>query len=219
MSDPPRAGLPARRLVLIVVAGLAAGLAATFAARELAALRAGPPVTEVATVYPEPRALPEFALVAQDGSRFERARLAGHYTFVLFGYTNCPDACPTTLAELASARRLLADLAPGALPAVLLVSVDPERDTPARLAAYLAHFGPAFAGVTGAPAAVAALTVALGVAAERGAERDGNYRVDHTAALFLIDDRARLAAVFPAPHVAATLAADYRRIRAAAGRS
>ncbi|HXQ31271.1 MAG TPA: SCO family protein [Steroidobacteraceae bacterium] len=217
MDDTPRGRRPARQLVLAVIAGLAATLAGTYAVRQLRGLAAAPPVTEVASVYADPRPLPEFALVSQDGARFDRARLRGHYTFVLFGYTSCPDACPTTLLELASARRLLEGLAPGELPAVVLVSVDPARDTPARLAAYVSHFDPAFVGLTGTPAAIETLTRALGVFVQRGPERDGNYSVDHTAALFLIDAQARLAAVFPAPHVAKSLAADYRRIRAAAG--
>ena len=217
MNDAPRGRSPSRRLVLSVVAGLAVALAAAFAARHLLGAGAALPVTEVATVFPEPRPLPEFTLVAGDGTRFDRSRLRGHYTFVLFGYTNCPDVCPTTLIELAGARRLLAAGAPGELPAVVMVSVDPARDTPARLAAYVTHFDPAFIGLTGTPAAIETLTQALGVVVQRSPGRDGNYSVDHTAALFLIDAQARLAAVFAAPHLARTLAGDYRQIRAAAG--
>ncbi|HXQ64854.1 MAG TPA: SCO family protein [Steroidobacteraceae bacterium] len=216
MNDAPRGPPPLRRLALGAIAGLAVVLAGAYALRQLRVPRAAAPITEVASVYPEPRPLPEFALVAQDGSRFDRARLFGHYTFVLFGYTNCPDVCPTTLLELAGARRLLAARAPAELPAVVLITVDPARDTPARLAAYVSHFDPTFVGLTGAPAAIGTLTQALGVFVERGPGRDGNYSVDHTAALYLIDAQARLAAVFPAPHLAKALAADYRQIRAAA---
>jgi protein SCO1/2 len=120
--------------------------------------------------------------------------------------------CPTTLLELARARTLLGDLAADRRPEVVMVSVDPARDTPERLAAYVPHFDPGFVGVTGRVADIDALAQRLGVAIERGEARDGSYAVDHTAAVFLVDPAARVVAVFPAPHVAATVAADYRAI-------
>lgn len=218
MSDSPSGRPPSRRHLLVGAAAvIAAGLAGVLTARHLAHEHAAAAVTTVALVYPAPRPLPALELTAHDGSAFDAARLRGHYTFLLFGYTNCPDVCPTSLQELARARRLLADLPPAALPAVALVSVDPARDTPERLAAYAPHFDPSFIGVTGSEAAIDAFARALGVAIERGTAQDGNYSVDHTAALFLIDAAARVAAVFPAPHDAKTIAADYRAIRAAAG--
>lgn len=97
------------------------------------------------------------------------------------------------------------------------ISVDPARDTPERLAAYVPHFDPSFVGLTGSEAAVGALAQAIGVAIERGTPVEGSYSVDHTAAVFLIDPAARVAAVFPAPHEAQVLAEDFRAIRSAAG--
>ena len=129
---------------------------------------------------------------------------------------NCPDICPTTLATLAAARKSLADLPAGQLPAVTLVSVDPGRDTPEALARYVAHFDPSFVGVTGGADALDALTRGLGVAFFIGpADAGGNYAVDHTAAIFLVDPEGRLAALFSGPHEAGTIARDYRRIVAA----
>jgi protein SCO1 len=218
MSEAPRASPYTRRQLLAGGAALAAAtVAGVLTARRLSRRHAAVPTTRVALVYPAPRPLPPFSLLAHDGSSFDAARLRGHYTFVLFGYTNCPDVCPTTLMELARARQRLADLPAAARPAVALVSVDPARDTPERLAAYAPHFDPSFVGVTGSEAAIGALAQALGVAIERGTPVDGSYSVDHTAAIFLIDPAARVAAVFPAPHEAAALADDYRAIRAAAG--
>jgi protein SCO1/2 len=213
-ATPPERPLGPRALAvgLVALAALAAGV---WSARHLVGTAADVPRTEVAAVYRRPRPLPEFALTAHDGTPFDVARLRGHYTFMLFGYTNCPDVCPTTLLELARARRLLADLPAAALPSVVLVSVDPARDTPAQLAAYVPHFDPSFVGVTGSEAAIDAFALALGVAIERGTPKDGSYAVDHTAAVFLVDPLARVAAVFPTPHVATALAADYRAIRAA----
>jgi protein SCO1/2 len=210
---PPRPRLP-RWLVPSVLA--VALLAGVFAARYLAPRLAAPPRTLAAAVFARPRPLPAFMLTAHDGTAYTAARLRGHYTLVLFGYTNCPDVCPTTLLELARTRTLLADLPAARQPRVAMISVDPERDTPERLAGYVSHFDPSFVGLTGTVPAVDALAQSLGVAIERGPPRDGNYAVDHTAALFLIDPEARLIAVFPAPHLAATVAADYRAILAGA---
>ncbi|HUO94744.1 MAG TPA: SCO family protein [Steroidobacteraceae bacterium] len=203
MSAFPR--LPLRTLMLVaacVVAALGgAWVAATYWTR---------PATEVAAVYDHPRPIPDFALVAHDGSRFDRARLKGHYTFVFFGYTNCPALCPATLTELAAAMK---EMPPARRPAVVLVSVDPARDTPEVLARYVPHFDPRFVGATGTDEALGVLTGALGAAYLRDPPVDGSYAVEHTSALFLINPDAEVAAVFPAPHVAHTLAADYLRIR------
>ncbi len=216
MTDSPRAPAPLRTLAVLATC-LVAAVAGALIARHWLAARGAPPATEAAAVYAEPRPLPAVVLVAQDGSRFDRARFLGRYTLVLFGFTNCPDLCPTTLLTLADVERRLADLPPAERPAVVMVSVDPQRDTPEVLGRYVPHFDPTFVGVTGDDAAIATLAQALGAAYQKGAEVDGSYAVDHTAALFLIDRRARLAAVFPTPHVAATIAADYRRILAARG--
>ena len=213
-APPPPMKLTRRELLLGAGGLLVAAGAGVATARYLLARRGRVAATRVALVYPEPRPLSPFALTAADGSGFDAGRLLGHYTFVLFGYTNCPDVCPTTLLELRHVRALLADLPAAALPAVVLVTVDPTRDTPARLGEYTAHFDPSFTGLTGSEAAIGSLARSLGAAIERGEARDGNYSVDHTAALFLVDPAARLAAVFPTPHEAATIAADYRAIRA-----
>jgi protein SCO1/2 len=218
MSDPAPAPARVQRILALVAACLVAALGGALAARHWLAAPA-PPVTEAAAVYAAPRPLPPFELVARDGARFDRGSFAGHYTFVFFGFTNCPYLCPTTLAELAQATRLLADLPAASRPAVVMVSVDPERDTPALLARYVEHFDARFVGVTGSDAALTTLATAVGAAYQRTPEADGSYSVDHSAAVFLIDPESRLAAVFPTPQVARTVAADYRRILAARGRS
>lgn len=215
MTESPRVPALPLRTLAVLAACLVAAVAGALLARHWLARPGAPPATEAAAVYATPRPLPDFALLDHDGGRFDRARFRGRYTLVLFGFTNCPDLCPTTLLTLAEVERRLVDLPPGERPAVVMVSVDPARDTPAVLARYVPHFDPAFVGVTGEDAAIAALAQALGAAYQRGVPVDGSYTVDHTAALFLIDPEARLAAVFPTPHVAATIAADYRRIVAA----
>lgn len=203
--------MPRLLVVAVVLAGILAGAAA---ARYFWRVDGAPPVLEQAVLFAEARPLPDFSLVDQSGQRFSPAQLRGHWTFLFFGFVNCPDVCPTTLATLAAARGSLADLPEVEVPAVTLVSVDPGRDTPEVLARYVAHFDPAFKGVTGSAEAIAALTDALGVAVIIGpAAADGSYSVDHTAAIFLVDPEGRLAALFGAPHDEATIARDFRRIR------
>jgi protein SCO1/2 len=215
MTESARVPGPPLRTLAVLAACLGAALLGAWLARGWLAGPDAPPATEVAAVYARPRPLPPFNLIAHDGSRFDAARLRGHYTLLLFGFTQCPDLCPTTLVTLAAAGKLLADLPAARRPAVVLVSVDPARDTPPVLARYVPHFDPAFIGVTGDADAIAAFALALGAAFQRGAAVDGSYTVDHTAALFLVDPEVRLLAVFPTPHVAAPIAADYRRILAA----
>lgn len=197
----------------LIAAGILAGAAA---AQFVLRREAEPAPLERATIYGEPRALPALALVAQDGKDFRPTQLRGRWTFVFFGFVNCPDICPTTLAMLAAVRNSLADLPEPDRPGVVLVSVDPGRDTPSALARYVAHFDPSFVGVTGSQVAIDTLTRALGVAVIIGpADAGGNYSVDHTAAVFLVDPEARVAALFNTPHDAAAIARDYRRIVAA----
>lgn len=214
MSTSPGAPAPLRRTLLLFAAGLVAAFGGALAARHLLH-RDAPPPTQVAAVYGQPRPVPPFLLEVHDGSRLDPARLRGRWTFVFFGYTNCPDVCPTTLLELAQAKRSLADLPADRQPAVVMVSVDPRRDTRDVLARYVPHFDPMFLGASASPEALLAFATSLGAVFQLGPEVDGSYPVDHTAALFLLNPEVELAAVFPSPHVAATIAADYRRIVAA----
>jgi len=171
-----------------------------------------PPTLERATLYPAAREVSSLALVDQDGRRFDRSALQGHWTLIFFGFTQCPDLCPTTLATLARTRRVLADLAPNEQPRVLLISVDPEHDTPKRLAAYVRFFDPTFLGATGGPDAIEATTRAFGVPFARVAAAGGGYTVDHGAGVFVVSPRADIVAYSSAPHDAQILAGDYRRI-------
>ena len=200
----------------VVLAGVLAGVATAFVFMRA---QPAPPALERATRFEAARPLPAIALQDQSGQAFDLARMRGHWTLLFFGFTNCPDVCPTTLATLAETRRQLADLPPEEIPEVVLATVDPARDTPAALARYVAHFDPSFTGLTGSQDAIDALARDLGVAIMIGAPAaDGNYTVDHSAAVFLIDPGAAFTALFSAPHDAGTIARDYRRIVAARAR-
>ncbi len=199
-------------LLVLLAAALAGAATAWFMQQST-----GPPALEQATLLDAPRPLPDFTLTDQAERPFGRDQLRGRWTLMFFGFTNCPDVCPTTLATLAAVSRELADLPAAERPAVVLVSVDPARDTPAALGRYVAHFDPQFQGVTGRPESLEVLTRNLGVAFSIGAaSADGSYTVDHTAAIFLIDPAAAFRAVFGSPHVADVIARDYRGIVAAA---
>jgi len=126
-----------------------------------------------------------FQLTNGAGETVTDASLAGHPYAVFFGFTRCPDVCPTTLAELAV---LINDLGPDAQKIdFLFVSVDPERDTPAEAAAYAAAFSDRIEGLGGTVEQVRAMTDAYGIYTERVDLGDGDYTIDHTASVLLID--------------------------------
>jgi protein SCO1/2 len=197
-------------LAAVIVAGALAGAATAFV---FTRMKSAAPALERATLFEAARPLPVIALLDQSGEAFDLGRMRGHWSLLFFGFTHCPDVCPTTLALLADVRRQLADLPPEAIPEVVLATVDPARDTAEVLAQYVAHFDPSFTGLTGSPDAMAAFARDLGVAVLIGAPAaDGSYTVDHSAAVFLIDPDAAFTALFSTPHEAATIARDYRRI-------
>ncbi len=196
---------------------LAAGLAFAIGGAVLVwrSLPAGPaPAGEIPQAI-EPRnpaPLPAFRLTGPRGT-FRNADLLGRWTFLFFGYTQCPDVCPTALSVMKEVRAIGGAVPPAPTFEVVFVSVDPRRDTDQLLAQYLAAFDPGFVGVSGDDAALMPLAQALGVAYRRHDEKDvRNYTVDHSAAIHLIDPQGRLAASFPPPQQAATLAAALRRM-------
>jgi protein SCO1 len=166
------------------------------------------PSLEAGTSYPQPRALTPFALVDTKGAAASPATLRGHPTLVFFGFTHCPDVCPTTLALLASVQKQssVPDLK------VALISVDPERDTPEQLGSYIASFRGDFIGLTGDASEIVKATRSFGVAAARVDLGGGNYTMDHSAAVFVLDSQARIVAVFTPPLSAAALARDMARL-------
>jgi len=202
------AARPSRIVVLAIVA-FAAGL---LLARWLTLPPFEPPRTERATVLPAPRALPPLELTDQDGQPLRPAFFAGHWTLVFFGFTQCPDICPTTLATLSQAVAQLRDLPAAAQPQVLLISVDPERDTADILAAYVRFFHPAFTGARGSLDATDAAASAFGVPYAKVSLPEGGYTLDHGSGIFLIGPSGGTVAYFSAPHDAATIARDYRVI-------
>jgi len=128
-----------------------------------------------ATVLHPARELPDFTLIDQHGKTLTKSALIGHWTYLYFGYTHCPDVCPTTLTALAAMDKLMhGKIADKDRPEVIFISVDPARDTPATLAEYVPYFNPRFVGATGSPAQLESLTKPLGInfAKQAGAGAD-----------------------------------------------
>ncbi|HEU4645086.1 MAG TPA: SCO family protein [Burkholderiales bacterium] len=170
---------------------------------------------EVMTLLAEPKPLTDFALTDDRNRRFDLASLKGKWSFVFFGFTHCPDVCPTTLAELARARDQIVNSTVGAENIqFVFVSVDPNRDTVGKLGPYVRYFDASFVGVTGDNAQIANLAGQLGafyeVALTPGVE---NYSVSHSAALFLLDPQARQHAVFAPPLDAQAISGRFKVVR------
>lgn len=125
----------------------------------------------------------------------------GHRTFVYFGFTSCPDVCPATIAQLGIIKRTIAERHPDIpTPRYVFVTVDRQRDTPARLAAYLRHVGPDFIGVTGEEAQIKALEKPMTAFRREGTPSlSGGYRVSHGGQIFPLDPSARVYARFMPP--------------------
>jgi protein SCO1/2 len=171
------------------------------------------PAPETATVLPEPQPLADVRFVAADGNELALHDLAGQFTLLFFGFTNCPDVCPLTLKVLADTRAEILTRAPSLVPQVVFVSVDPHRDTPERIRAYLNGFDPAFVGVTAPDGELAPLLTNLGVAVEKHVHGGANYNVVHNSAIYVLDSDADWIAVSTAPHDPRVIASDYLRIR------
>ena len=159
--------------------------------------RAPSTIPNAATMLPDAIELPQFSLLDQHGRAIGKDVFAGEWDLVFFGFTNCPDICPLTLQLLSQVKVLLADAGHQPLPRIVLVSVDPQRDTPAAINSYISYFGKDHLGITGELDELRKLTSALGIFFEKG---DGdNYTVDHSAVVLVIDPRSRMSALFSAP--------------------
>lgn len=170
--------------------------------------------TRSATLLPQLRVLPPFSLRDQHGRPFTNQTLQDRWTFISFGYTHCPDICPTTLAMLTSMEKQLQASAGTSDYQIAFVSVDPERDTQQRLAEYIDFFNPAFLGVTGDDSELQRLTRPLGILyAKVITEKSAmGYVMDHSASIVLIDPQGRYHALFSSPHDPDDMAQDFMTI-------
>jgi protein SCO1/2 len=180
--------LPASRL-LPLVAAFVCGLVLVFAVIMQFAGRSVAPIGPAIASVGGP-----FQLEDQNGKPFSDRDLKGRPFLVFFGYTHCPDICPTTLFDLSEVVKALGPDADRT--GVVFITVDPERDTPAALKDYLSNFDPHLRGLTGDPAAVNAAIKAYRVYAKKIPLKDGDYTMDHTAVVYLMDKDGRFVAPF-----------------------
>ncbi len=180
-------------------------------------------------VLPGPRPLQPFTLSDQEDRPFTLAHFQGHWTFLFFGYTHCPDICPMAMGILGEVFNRLQKSSPPDLVGteVAFVTVDPKHDTPTVLKSYVAYFNPGFKGLTGTEEQINALTRQVGAAyfatsppqdsVEKGpsspSSRSEVSGISHTSAFFLIDPLGRLVALFPEYNNTDLIVKEYTKIR------
>ena len=150
-----------------------------------------------------------FQLVDQDGKAVTDKSLPGKPTLIFFGFTHCPDVCPTALFEISEILRVMGKDASRVN--AFFVSVDPERDTPAIMKDYLASFDPNLKALTGSPEAVAKIISAYRVYAKKIPLKDGDYTMDHTALIYLMDREGHFVAPFNIKRSPEAAATDLKR--------
>lgn len=165
-----------------------------------------------ATRFPAARPVQAFSLLDHKGDVFDNQTLAGHWSFLFFGYTHCPDVCPTTMSVLNSVAQRLQES--GETARFVMVTVDPARDTAEKLGQFVTYFNGDFLGVTGSESALEQLTKQLGILHMKvnDAESASAYLVDHTASVFLFDPDGNFHAVFSPPLSAETMAGDFSKM-------
>ncbi|PJD96227.1 MAG: photosynthetic protein synthase I [Legionella sp.] len=165
------------------------------------------------TYLQNPRAINEFALTGIDNEPFNNQSLKGKWTLVFFGFTNCGYVCPTTLAELAKMYHILENHKIKNLPQVVMITLDPERDSLTRLQQYVTSFNPNFYGARGEEEVIAPMTREMGIAYAKVINKDENdsqnYDMQHSGAVMLFNPQGELNAFFTTPHRADWLAKDY----------
>lgn len=194
---------PRTSSIVVLFAALFAAIGGFWLAHHL---QASVPQLASGTWLPQPREIGDFHLTDHLGRPFTSQDLRGKPSLVFFGFTHCPDVCPTTLATLAQVKKTAA--LPGLR--VLFVTVDPQRDTPATIGTYVRAFDPDFIGLTGDPVAINNLTSRFGIAVNRVELPGGDYTMDHSAAVFLLDGQGRIVAIFTPPFDIRHFAQDLR---------
>ncbi|MGR8918869.1 MAG: SCO family protein [Gammaproteobacteria bacterium] len=207
--------MPSVSRMLPWVLGAAVMLSA-FAAGVWLSARQGPnPGAIEGLLWPDPPLLADFHLSDQRGLPFTPETLRGRWSLVFFGFTHCPDVCPTSLEVMARAAQALEENALWRERGqVVFVSIDPERDDAEALASYVGYFSPDFLGVTGAESELRALTRSVGALFHKVAQGEGRYTMDHSAGIFFVGPDLRLVSVITPPHNAAAIVRRFETVSA-----
>jgi protein SCO1/2 len=190
--------------VVLIAAAFLAGLALCFGVVLIVTGRLSAPAAQQIAAIGGP-----FKLVDQNGKVVTDQDMKGHPFLVFFGFTHCPDVCPTTLFEVSEIMRALGPDADRTR--ALFITVDPERDTPAAMKDYLSSFDPHLSGLTGDPATIAAVAKAYRVYYKKVPLDEGGYTMDHTAIVYLMDKDGRFVSPFSLKRTPDAAAADLRR--------
>ena len=201
----PRALFLGGVTLLVIGVGIWVGWTAPFFGSSAAPEAAG-------IVFDDPQKIDTVQLIDHKGKDFDVDRLQNRWSLIYFGFTNCPDLCPLALTHFA---KLDEELGIEPTPPIqyIFVSVDPDRDTPDRLGAYVEFFLPELIGVTGNSVDLNNFASQLAVGFKAHSDEGENYPVDHSNAILLVNPAAEFQAVFTAPHTAKRLAADFRAIQ------
>jgi protein SCO1/2 len=195
---------PAQTRIVLVLSAFLAGLVACFGIVLLASGRLSAPVVQSTAAIGGP-----FILTDQTGNTVTDRDFRGRPLLVFFGFTHCPDVCPTTLFEVSEILRALGPR-DGNRVGAAFITVDPERDTPAALKDYLASFDPRLKGLTGEPNAITSVAKAYRVYFKKVPLDNGNYTMDHTAIVYLMDKDGRFVSPFSLKRSAEAAAAALR---------
>ncbi|MBV6840839.1 SCO family protein [Xanthomonas euvesicatoria] len=207
-----------RNTGIVLLVALAAGLGMLLGQKFLGGAPSSPwPPTKTINFYPQPRPLPQFSLRQSDGTQLVPGELKGHWTLVFLGFTFCPDVCPTTLTDLAVAQQQWESIPDGLRPRVLFVSVDPQRDPPARLGEYAHAFHKDTLAATADVPALERFATALGfvfqkVPGKGYAQNPNDYSMDHSAGIAVLDPQGRLAGLIRPPLDPKAIAADLQQL-------
>lgn len=160
-------------------------------------------------VFPQPLVIEPVDMINKKGEKTNIHALKGNYSVIFFGFTNCPDICPTTLLDMQKINKKLIS-AGHPSPQFVFISVDPERDTAATLEQYIGYFNPDFKALTAEPENLQKLAAQLGVAFRVEPHEAGIqvYNVDHTAAWFVLNEDANRIGIFTTPHEVDVITAD-----------
>ncbi len=197
-------------LALLLAVALAAGIWLALSVQESSEEVPAEAVTSTATVLPSAMQLPQVSLVDQTGAAVDQSFFEGQWDVVLFGFATCPDVCPITLGVLTEAQRRLEQSGAGVLPRIVLVSVDPERDTPEVLTEYMQSFGENSVAVTGEIDQLRTLTSELGIFFEKRFIDEEFYTMDHSSVVLVIDPNGQVSALFSGPHRAENFVNDLK---------
>lgn len=197
-----------RKILFILTAAVAAGLGLALSVAVFKpVLPAKPlPALGAAKVIDSPRALPPFQLQSASGP-ITADQLKGHWTVVFVGFTHCPDVCPTTLTDMARAQALWDAAGLKAKPRLLFVSIDPERDTPEKIAEYAAYFHKDTLTATAAEPQLTEFARSLGLVYMKVPQGD-SYTMDHSSTLVLLNPKAEFAGIIRPPLKPEAVGAD-----------